>query len=400
MAATEKGVWDLQEVRDKQLASEWTYTWGGTLWAWGWNPSGILGQNNKTRRSSPTQIGTSASWSYVGGSGPGYYANGIKSDGTLWGWGGPGKSIGINSNAQYSSPIQIGTSTDWKMVSKGGEANTAAIKTDGTMWVWGSNESGKLGLNIGGDPAPVQATPLQLGTDTNWKFCSMSKRHALAIKTDGTIWGWGRGNSGGLGLNNNNQVSSPTQIGTNTNWKTIVSRTYGGAAINTSGQLFSWGYNSVGQVGDNTQGSHVSSPKQIPGSWAFVDTGGDSMQSVMGLKTNGTMWAWGTASKGQIDSNLYGNNSGRSSPVQIGTETTWSTADNENNGNTGMMQHSACNAAMKTDGTWWTWGSNNYGNLGQNDHTGSPNYGVGSPKQLPGSWKFIGVSEQAMWGIK
>ena len=403
MAATEKGVWDLQEVRDKQLASEWDYTWGGTLWAWGNNPNGVLGQNAPTpsQKSSPTQIGTESTWRAVGGSGPTGYVLGIKNDGTMWGWGGPGEGLGLgpSSPGKRSSPTQVGTGTNWLKVSKGGEFNTAAIKTDGTMWVWGTNESGKLGLNIGGDPAPNITTPVQVGSDTTWKFCSMSKRHALALKTDGTLWTWGQsGGAGALGLNNNTQYSSPVQIGTNTNWKRCVATNNGGAAINTSGQLFSWGYNIYGQGGHNDRTTY-SSPKQVPGTWVFVDGGGDGGNSMMGLKSNGTLWAWGDAGSGQIDKNLY-TNQHRSSPVQIGTETTWSTTENENDGNSGMMQHSACNAAMKTDGTWWTWGANGNGQLGINDKTGSPNNGVGSPRQLPGSWKIIGVSERAMWGIK
>ena len=64
------------------------------------------------------------------------------------------------------------------------------------------------------------------------------------------------------------------------------------------------------------------------------------------------------------------------------------------------MDHSECNAAMKTDGTWWTWGANSNGSLGLNDHNGSPVYGNASPRQLPGSWKIITTSNKTMWGIK
>ena len=399
MAELRQNTWELDEWYDQSVAgTTGGYRWGGSLYAWGTNANGVLGQSQSspTKRSSPVQI-PGVTWKYIAGSGPSGYINAIKSDGTLWAWGvnytGVLGQNNANPTGTCSSPMQVGSDTNWKNVAKGGESHIAAIKTDGTLWVMGENDLGALGLNSNTDIS----SPTQVGTDTTWKFSSMSKRHALAIKTDGTLWSWGRGNSGGLGLNSNTERSSPTQIGTRTNWKTCASRTYGGAATNTSGQLYSWGYNTRGELGINSR-TRYSSPIQVPGSWTCVDSGGDSMQSLMAIKTNGTLWAWGYASKGAIDNNLYGNNSDRSSPTQIGTETTWSTAENENGGFN--MDHSDCSAVMKTDGTWWTWGANNYGQLGVNDYTGSPNYGVGSPRQLPGSWKIITTSAQTMWGIK
>ena len=88
--ATKTGVWDLQEVRDKQLASEWSYDSpvSGYLWAWGENGSGTMGVNDRTNYSSPKQVGTNSTWSVLNNSGSeSQMAVGIKSDGTLWTWG-------------------------------------------------------------------------------------------------------------------------------------------------------------------------------------------------------------------------------------------------------------------------------------------------------------------------
>ena len=109
MAATEKGVWGLQDVRDKQLASQWSYSASGdagSLFSMGYNNGGDLGQNNRTKYSSPVQI--PGSWKDVGG---------VKSDGTLWSWGYNGVgALGQNSKTNYSSPVQIGSDTNWDNV--------------------------------------------------------------------------------------------------------------------------------------------------------------------------------------------------------------------------------------------------------------------------------------------
>ena len=96
--ATEKGVWDLQDVRDKQLASEWEYTEVFELWSWGNNGGGVLGQNQPTSTniSSPVQVGTDTTWKYVAGSPWARVAS--KTDGTLWAWGGAQESGGLGLN--------------------------------------------------------------------------------------------------------------------------------------------------------------------------------------------------------------------------------------------------------------------------------------------------------------
>ena len=390
MAELRQNTWNLDQWYDQAVAgTTGGYRWGAGLWAWGTNANGVLGQNapSPSRKSSPTQIGTGVTWKGVGGSNPSGYVHAVKSDGTLWAWGinyaGVLGQNNANPDGTCSSPIQVGSDTDWDKVSKGGESHTGIIKTDGTLWMLGNNDLGSLGQNSN----VSYSSPIQVGTETTWKFCSMSKRHSMGIKTDGTLWSWGRGNSGGLGLNSNTERSSPCQIGTSTNWKTCASRTYGGAATKTNGQLFSWGYNTMGELGINSR-TRYSSPIQVPGSWTCVDSGGDTMQSMMALRTNGTLWAWGGNSVGELG---QGNTTQRSSPVQI--PGTWSTATNESGGFN--MDHSECSAAMKTDGTWWTWGANPQGQLGVNDQGNNS-----SPRQLPGSWKIITTSVNTMWGIK
>ena len=236
----------------------------GTLWAWGNNQPGRLGQNDRTNRSSPTQIpgttwGTSAT--SVTGNGDGCLI--IKTDGTLWMWGGNQVgALGQNNTNAYSSPTQIGTGTDWAKTNDGGNNLTGAIKTNGTLWMWGGGADGQLGNNA----ATARSSPIQVGTDTTWRSLTAGYQQSMATKTDGTLWTWGQNDYGELGHNDRTQRSSPTQVGTGTDWGDALQSmvNYNPYAIKTDGTLWSWGRNFRGQLGHNDL-VEKSSPTQIPG---------------------------------------------------------------------------------------------------------------------------------------
>ncbi len=297
-----------------------------TLWAWGRNNGGQLGQNSATPGiSSPVQI-PGTTWGYgITGNIPGGVGVSMatKTDGTLWAWGNNGSGqLGQNDTAKYSSPVQI-PGTTWKneMYSgcQGYGSWACAIKTDGTIWSWGYGNFGQLGNNKSfGSPGYVLSSPIQIGTDTNWSQVSGGVNQPLAIRTNGELWAWGYNNDGELGLNDTPHRSSPCQVGTDTTWSQVT----------------------------------------------------NSYLSVQAIKTNGTLWAWGKNEYGQLAQN---NGTSRSSPTQIGTDTTWHQV---RAGQNSMW-------ANKTDGTLWAWGLNTYGGLGQNDVVS-----YSSPTQIPGTnWK-------------
>ena len=208
MAATEAGVWGLQDVRDKILASEWDYTEVYELFGWGHNQySGGVGNNSTANVSSPIQIpGKWASVAHVGMRS----RIGTKTDGTLWSWGynvhgilGQNQSYPVRN--AYSSPMQIGAGTNWsnEQVAVGqGQRHAGAIKSDGTLWMWGHNSNGQLGQNSTNPGNNGLSSPTQVGTDATWSAIAGGDATSIALKTDGTMWTWGSNDYGNLGHNN------------------------------------------------------------------------------------------------------------------------------------------------------------------------------------------------------
>jgi alpha-tubulin suppressor-like RCC1 family protein len=154
-----------------------------------------------------------------------YHTACIKTDGTLWTWGLNSRGqLGDNTVVQKSSPIQtVSGGTNWKQVACGIDGfYTAAIKTDGTLWLWGINVNGGLG---DGSSVVHRSSPIQtVAGGTNWKLVAGGAYHTAAIKTDGTLWTWGRNTEGELGDNTVANKSSPIQtVAGGTNWKQVIS---------------------------------------------------------------------------------------------------------------------------------------------------------------------------------
>ena len=246
-----------------------------TLWAWGSVQNGQLGNNEANPNPAPSGVSSPiqipGTWNRVYNTQT-YTGLASKTDNTLWIWGtNQDGCLGQNSNnPAISSPTQIPGS--WSSAGQvGANGETVFTKTDGTLWVWGRAN----GLNT----APVKrSSPVQVGTDTDWGTSaghagSGGYQHMACIKQDGTLWMWGVNYYGQLGLNENTNPSnegrsSPTQI-PGTTWKQVSCGLYGTSALKTDNTLWVWGKNEKGQFGNNEAGpnQYRSSPTQIPGSW-------------------------------------------------------------------------------------------------------------------------------------
>lgn len=313
-----------QETNWRQIECGYGYTAAiktdGTLWLWGANNVGQLGNNSTSHQSSPVQtIAGGNNWKQISCSKEGYTSSsiaGIKTDGTLWlcGYGAQGK-LGNNSTSHQSSPVQTITGgNDWKQVSVGGN-HTAAIKTNGSLWLWGRNSWGVIGDNTTTD----RSSPVQTATGgTNWKQVACGTSHTAAIKTDKTLWLWGNGNSGQLG--GSVSTSTPVQISTGGSWKQVACGNTYSAAIKTDGTLWLWGSNEAGQLGNNTTTSSNAPVQTISGgtNWKYISI---AVNNSAAIKTDGTLWVWGYNNAGQIGDNTTTN---KSSPVQtVAGGTNW-----------------------------------------------------------------------------
>ena len=256
----------------------------GTLWFWGYASNGLSGLNTPSTQpsalSSPTQIGTDADWDrvFTGGGG---HTGCFKTDGSLYMWGNNTRGqLGQNDIVKRSSPTQIpGTWTSTLCSSS--YAVTYCARSDGTIWSWGDNEYGELGHN---STNAGTSSPTQIASGvTTWKSITTGSAATLATKTDGTMWAWGSNTNGKCMLNPTDRRSSPTQVGTDSTWNYVNSGADWSMASKSDGTIWMAGINEFGQIGNNSPASNTnySSPIQLPGTnWVVRNCFGGGGKSV------------------------------------------------------------------------------------------------------------------------
>ena len=296
----------------------------GTLWSWGSAANGRLGTNDTTpTRSTPvTTFSGGTDWKQV--SCGEYHTAAIKTDGTLWSWGvNYAGQLGINNTTTRSTPVTtFAGGNNWKSVACGTDF-TAAIKTDGSLWTWGLNSSGQLGIdNTNNRLIPVTT----FAGGNTWKSVSAGGGYTAAIKTDGSLWVWGSNTDGRLGTNDTNTRTTPvTTFAGGNNWKSVAVGDRHTAAIKTDGSLWTWGRNPFGQLGTNDI-----TPNRLTPVTTFA--GGTNWKSVsvaysqiVAIKTDGTLWTCGGNNNGQLGIN---NTANRSVPVTtFAGGNNWKSAD-------------------------------------------------------------------------
>ena len=248
---------------------------------------------------------------------------------------------------------QVGSAC-WREVSAG-QNFTLAIKSDGTLWGWGQN-SNLLGLGLGN--LANQNLPTQIGTANDWMTVSAGTIHSLAVKTNGTLWSWGNGQFGQLGNGVfNSATPNVTQVGTATDWLKVSAGNRFSLAIKNTGTLWSWGWNFTGQLGNGLNTPNLNLPAQVGTSnnWRKIDAGD---QHSLAIDASGTLWAWGNNTFGQLGD---GTNNTSLSPIQIGTATNWTVIS-------AGTDHSM---ALDSSNILYTWGNNTNGQLGDGTNTAS-----------------------------
>jgi alpha-tubulin suppressor-like RCC1 family protein len=377
----------------------------GTLWAKGDNSRGQLGVGLAVPNSAEfVRVGTDNDWAdVVVGE---YGSEAIKADGTYWTWGGEYPDPAEDPSSPYylrirdtpvregdyrlrrhaigmdirtdgtlwttvypeSGPpdyVQVGTASDWTDVAPGMD-HVVARRADGTVWVWGSNASGQLGL--GGYP-PEKYAPVRIGTDADWEIVSAGEDSSLGIKSDGSLWYWGKKGSAGsdvpvrVGLDRWKTASaadidtaffairmdgtlwftstygdSMTQVGADSDWTSVAGGLYQCMAIKADGSLWSI--------------SHLTAEPFRVGtaSWRDISIGFNE-QTYTGIQADGSLWGWGVNDFGQVGD---GTKSRAYTPVRIRTDNTW----------TSVSRGTISSFARRGDGTIWGWGCNSVCELG------------------------------------
>jgi alpha-tubulin suppressor-like RCC1 family protein len=287
------------------------------LWGWGANGIGQLSLNDTINRSVPVQVSAHSqnpeSWrNLIGGN----HTVALKSDGTIWGWGWNNcGQIGDNTIENRSEPVRIGSVSDWEQIA--GNANTSyGIRSDGTLWGWGTNDYGQLGLGL--TTTPHKSTPIRMGSSSNWELIGGGYYHFFAKNSTNQLYACGRNNYGQLGLGYDWDRYILTYQGT-----TTAVEISGGAAhtmiLASNGTLWATGMDFNGQLGVNTWNINRSNFVQVgtASDWKKICCGGHHN---LALKDNGTLWSWGDAGYGQLGHN---NIIFRSTPVQIGSLSDW-----------------------------------------------------------------------------
>ena len=356
----------------------------GTVYTWGRNEYGQLG-NGAITANSPVPVVVKTAGTPMEGktitqlSAKVWYALALASDGTVYSWGfnswgqlGNG-TTGTANNA--SSPVAVktaGTPMNGKTITQvaAGATHSLALATDGAIYAWGKNEYGQLG-NDSTTNSSVPIVVKTAGTPMAGKTIIQihaGYEHSLALASDGTVYAWGRNNSGQLGKNDATDAHIPTAVqtlGTPMAGKVIVQLAAGNSqsmALASDGTVYTWGWNQYGQLGNGT-----TTNSRIP--VAVVTTGtplaGKTISQIaagnahaLAMTDDGAIYSWGWNQYGQL-----GNNSTINSSLPVIVKTTGTPLAGK------MITQIASGGSpnslvLANDGTMYTWGWGQHGQLG------------------------------------
>ncbi|MBI3417144.1 MAG: DUF5011 domain-containing protein [Verrucomicrobia bacterium] len=282
----------------------------GTVWAWGEGFFGQLGNGSFSNSATPVQVGALSGVAAVASGSGCLHSLALKVDGTAWAWGngrygqlGDGNFY-TGGNSGVAVPVQVSGLVNVRALA-GGFQHSVALKADGTVWAWGDGILGQLGdgnFYTGGNSGV--AVPVQVSGLTGAVAISGGFWHSVALKTDGTVWAWGDGQSGQLGDCNFRSHATPVQVSAISGAVAIAAGGRHSLALKSDGTVWAWGDGTSGQLGNGTsQGSCT--PVQVSNLSGVVAIAGGAKHN-LALKTDGTVWSWGDGYYGELgDGNFY-----------------------------------------------------------------------------------------------
>lgn len=363
----------------------------GSVWSWGATGNGLRGAgSDPVTASLPTRAKNSDGTAFNGvvGVSTGYsHTVTVKNDGTVWSWGYGSGSCGVNGDgtlALRSNPIQVKDAAGAPFTSvlqvSAGLNYTLSLKSDGSVWAWGCNTYGRLGDGTGASRLnPVAVIAPGGGSFNGVAKVAAGQNHSLALKTDGTVWAWGRNAYGNLG--DGTTVNAVIPVRADINPGTALTGVVGisagfehSVAVKSDGTAYAWGYNESGQLADGTTTAR-SRPTLVK------DVAGNALNGIvavsagayytMFLKSDGTVWASGYNNAGQLGDNTAAANQVNASVVKDAAGATFGSV------NQISLSHGHT-VVRRADGTVWFWGNNAYG---QGDGTAIVNRR--NPAQVP-----------------
>lgn len=318
----------------------------GTVWAWGTNNFGQTGSGT-TNAIYTTPVQVTNLNDIVSVAAGLYHGLALKADGTVWAWGGnAGGQLGDGTITNRLAPVQVTNLNNIIAISAGG-SNSLALRADGTVWAWGANKYGQIG---NGTTTTPQTSPVQVTNLTGVIAIAAGGYHNLALKTDGTVWAWGRDDFGQLGNQTNTTAQTiPVSVANLTGALAIAAGEFHSLASLADGTIAAWGRNNAGQIGSSVAIGKTNNTASLVIGISGVGLAANK-HTVMG-KTDGTVWSFGENVFGQLGDGTTVN---RLFPVNI----------------IGLLNvvavfgGSAHSAALRNDGSVWTWGYNEFGQLG------------------------------------
>ncbi len=278
----------------------------GTVWAWGDNQYGQLGDLTTTARSAPVQVRGLLGVTQV--SAGLRHTMALKSDGTVWTWGyNYYGELGDGTNTNRNAPSQVVGLAHIVAISAAG-SGCLALQSDGTVWAWGDNTFGQLGDGT----TAHQSTPKKVPGLSSVSDISAGVYHCLARKSDGTVWAWGDNTYGQLGDGTTTGRHSPVQVSGLTDAIAITAGRGHSVASKLDGSVWTWGGAYAGQLGNGLD-SAQSTPVQVSGLAGIVSLSAGE-NSNLALRNDGCIYAWGANTSGQL---CDGTKVKRSSVIQV-----------------------------------------------------------------------------------
>jgi alpha-tubulin suppressor-like RCC1 family protein len=357
----------------------------GTVWTWGGNTYFQIGDGTHNTRLLPGIVSDLTGVQRIAAGDAHNLA--LMSDGTLRAWGENGNGrLGDGSNVNRSRPVAVqGLTTVVDM--EGNSNDSVALLADGTVMSWGDNCCGQLGS--GSSSPSSRNTPGAVSGLTNVTAIGLGTLHALAVRSDGTVWAWGSNNSGEIGDGTSGTTRwSPVQVTGLTNMTAVQGGFYFSAALDQTGTIWTWGQNDQGQLGIGTNTSHLT-PVAVT-SLSNVTQIASGPYHTVALRADGTVWTFGGNSEGQIGD---GTQTARVTPTQV-TELTSIVL---------VAAGDYHSLALAADGTVWAWGRNVNGTLGDGTTTSrlSPvpisgphfTWGLATPSFSLATNTYVGVQQ-------